>query len=112
MFAGYKRAAHRGAEGEKGGSGNCLVRSPSQRRCEAFEAGQFVIARPRVYSERIPQTLVDGDAEKDTVTLVVQAVGKRSHVMTQLNAGEVLSDLLGPRGQAAVIEIGNPRLDI
>ena len=37
-----------------------------------WQAGQFVILRPRADSERIPLTLVDGDPEKGTITLVVQ----------------------------------------
>jgi ferredoxin--NADP+ reductase len=47
---------------------------------------------------------VDGDAEKGTITLVVQAVGKTSRVLTELEVGEVLCDLLGPLGQAATVE--------
>ena len=38
-----------------------------------WQAGQFVILRPRADSERIPLTLVDGDPEK-IVPLVRQAV--------------------------------------
>jgi glutamate synthase (NADPH/NADH) small chain len=69
-----------------------------------WQAGQFVIVRPRADSERIPLTIVDGDAEKGSIILVVQAVGKTSRVMVALEPGEVLEDLLGPLGQAASIE--------
>jgi len=69
-----------------------------------WQAGQFVIVRPRPESERIPLTIVDGDAEKGSIVLVVQAVGKTSRVMVGMEPGEVLSDLLGPLGQAAAIE--------
>jgi len=69
-----------------------------------WQPGQFVILRPRAESERIPLTLVDGDPEKGSITLVVQGVGKTSRVMVGLEPGEVLSDLLGPLGQAATIE--------
>ncbi len=69
-----------------------------------WKPGQFVILRPRADSERIPLTLVDGDPEKGSITLVVQGVGKTSRVMVGLECGEVLSDLLGPLGQAAAIE--------
>ncbi|MGO8818101.1 MAG: NADPH-dependent glutamate synthase [Terriglobia bacterium] len=69
-----------------------------------WQAGQFVILRPRADSERIPLTLVDGDPEKGTITLVVQGIGKTSRVLVGLECGEVLSDLLGPLGQAASIE--------
>ena len=69
-----------------------------------WQAGQFVILRPRADSERIPLTLVDGDPEKGSITLVVQGIGKTSRVMVAMEPGEVLADLLGPLGQAATIE--------
>jgi glutamate synthase (NADPH/NADH) small chain len=69
-----------------------------------WQAGQFVILRPRADSERIPLTLVDGDPVKGTITLVVQGIGKTSRVMVAMEPGEVLADLLGPLGQAAAIE--------
>jgi len=69
-----------------------------------WKPGQFVILRPRADSERIPLTLVDGDPEKGSITLVVQGVGKTSRAMVAMECGEVLADLLGPLGQAAAIE--------
>jgi glutamate synthase (NADPH/NADH) small chain len=69
-----------------------------------WRPGQFVIVRPRRDSERIPLTIVDGDAEKGSIVLVVQAVGKTSRVTVALEPGEVLEDLLGPLGQPASIE--------
>jgi glutamate synthase (NADPH/NADH) small chain len=69
-----------------------------------WRPGQFVIVRPRRDSERIPLTIVDGDAEKGSIILVVQAVGKTSRVMVTLEPGEVVEDLLGPLGQPASIE--------
>ena len=69
-----------------------------------WKAGQFVILRPRDNSERIPLTLVDGDPERGTITLVVQGIGKTSRVMVAMEPGEVLADLLGPLGQAAAVE--------
>jgi glutamate synthase (NADPH) small chain len=69
-----------------------------------WQAGQFVIVRPRAESERIPLTLVDGDLEKGSITLVVQGIGKTSRVLVAMEPGEVLADLLGPLGKAAAIE--------
>jgi glutamate synthase (NADPH/NADH) small chain len=69
-----------------------------------WQPGQFVIVRPRADSERIPLTIVDGDAEKGSIILVVQAVGKTSRVTVELEPGEVLEDVLGPLGQPASIE--------
>ena len=69
-----------------------------------WHAGQFVILRPKSDSERIPLTLVDGDPERGTITLVVQGIGKTSRVLVAMEPGEVLADLLGPLGLAATIE--------
>jgi len=69
-----------------------------------WQPGQFVIVRPRADSERIPLTIVDGNAERGSIILVVQAVGKTSRVTVELEPGEVLEDVLGPLGQPASIE--------
>jgi glutamate synthase (NADPH/NADH) small chain len=69
-----------------------------------WKPGQFVILRPRENSERIPLTLVAGDPEKGSITLVVQGIGKTSRTLVAMETGEVLADLLGPLGQAATIE--------
>ncbi len=69
-----------------------------------WKAGQFVIVRPEAESERIPLTLVEGDAARGTIQLVVQALGKTSRQMVALEAGGRIADLLGPLGQPATIE--------
>ncbi len=69
-----------------------------------WKPGQFVIVRPTPESERIPLTLVDGNGERGTIQLVVQALGKTSRQTVALEAGERLADLLGPLGLAASIE--------
>ena len=73
-----------------------------------WKPGQFIITRPTQTSERIPLTIVDGDAAKGSITLVVQALGKTSRTTVQLEAGDRLADLLGPLGEPASIEnVGN-----
>jgi NAD(P)H-flavin reductase len=69
-----------------------------------WKAGQFIILRPQKDSERIPLTLVAGDAARGTIQLVVQALGKTSRQVVALNPGDVIPDLLGPLGQPATIE--------
>ena len=69
-----------------------------------WKPGQFVILRPTEASERIPLTLVDGDALRGSIQLVVQALGKTSRQTVALEVGERLPDLLGPLGQPATIE--------
>jgi glutamate synthase (NADPH/NADH) small chain len=78
------------------------IRAPEIAR--HWKPGQFIILRPTSSSERIPLTLVDGDPERGTIQLVVQALGKTSRQTMSLEPGEVVSDLLGPLGMPATIE--------
>ena len=67
-------------------------------------AGQFVIVRPSDDSERIPLTICDNDPDVGTVTLVVQAIGGTTTQINAMQAGEALSDVLGPLGLPTEIE--------
>lgn len=69
-----------------------------------WRPGQFVVVRPTAESERIPLTIVDGNAERGSINLVVQAVGKTSRVLVSFDVGNALADLLGPLGQPATIK--------
>jgi len=69
-----------------------------------WQAGQFVVLRPTLESERIPLTLVDGDAARGTIRLVFQAVGKTTRVLALLRVGDALADLLGPLGSPATAD--------
>lgn len=71
-------------------------------------AGQFVIVRVDETGERIPLTMTDWDAERGTVTIVVQEVGKTSRLIGELEVGQGLLDFVGPLGRAAELpESGN-----
>lgn len=69
-----------------------------------WRAGQFVVLRPTHESERIPLTLVDGDAANSTIRLVFQAIGKTTQVLASLEVGDALADLLGPLGSPATAD--------
>ena len=62
------------------------------------QPGQFVIVRAAEDGERIPLTIVDASEAAGTVTLIVQAVGKSTRVITSLRAGDALLDVVGPLG--------------
>jgi len=62
--------------------------------------GHFVIVRHGVGGERIPLTIADFDADKGTITLVIQAVGKTTFMLMELKQGDALDDLAGPLGHA------------
>ena len=68
------------------------------------KAGQFVIVKLDEKGERIPLTIADADAEKGTITLIIQKVGTTSHRLSLLNVGDAVSDLVGPLGRPTEIE--------
>ena len=70
----------------------------------ARKAGHFVIVRVGEKGERVPYTIDDADANKGTITLVVQMVGHSSHKLGELNVGDYITDVVGPLGQATKIE--------
>lgn len=68
------------------------------------QAGQFVIVRTREESERIPLTIADFDRAAQSITLVIQQVGKSTMEMCRLNEGDAFATVAGPLGHATEIE--------
>jgi ferredoxin--NADP+ reductase len=69
------------------------------------QAGHFVIVRVAANGERIPLTIVESDARRGTITLVVQAVGRTTEELCALGPGEAIQDVLGPLGEPTSIEL-------
>jgi len=65
--------------------------------------GQFVILRINETGERIPITIESSDPVAGTISIVVQAVGKTTHLLHSLGAGEFLADIVGPLGKPSEI---------
>ena len=78
------------------------VEAPDVAR--AAQPGHFLIVRMNEEGERIPLTVADFDRRRGTVTAVIQAVGKSTREMMQLNQGDSILDLIGPLGEASHIE--------
>lgn len=62
------------------------------------KAGNFVILRVMETGERIPLTLVDSDPRQGTITLIVQAIGKTTKLLCSKEAGDFITDVVGPLG--------------
>ncbi len=78
-----------------------VVEAPDIAR--ARKPGHFVIVRTGEKGERIPLTIADADTVRGTITLVVQAVGESTRQMCALEAGDSLTDVVGPLGRATKI---------
>ena len=66
--------------------------------------GQFIIFRVDEYGERVPLTIADYDAEKGTVTIIYQKVGRSTKLLDTLNEGEYILDFVGPLGVPSELE--------
>lgn len=60
--------------------------------------GQFIILRTDEKGERIPLTISDYNAEKGTVSIVTQAVGKSTMELMTYEEGDSIADFVGPLG--------------
>lgn len=79
------------------------IRVVAPQVAKRWHAGQFVIVRPTAEAERVPLTIVDGDAQEGLLTLVIQAVGATTNQICRLEAGESLANLVGPLGEPATV---------
>jgi len=68
------------------------------------KAGHFVMVKVGKTGERIPLTIAAADTKKGAITLVIQAVGASSRKICDLNAGDEITDLVGPLGKATYVE--------
>ncbi len=71
------------------------------RKCKA---GQFVILRLDEEGERFPLTIAAYDREKGTVTIMFQPAGKSTQMLSRMEPGEYLADIVGPLGKPTNME--------
>lgn len=69
------------------------------------KAGQFVIVRVHTRGERIPLTIASADEAEGTIDIIVQAVGKTTYEINELEAGDSLRDVVGPLGKPSDVRL-------
>ena len=74
-----------------------IVQAPMVAR--GRKPGQFIMVAPFPTSERVPLTLVNGDARKGWIRFVVMEVGATTRAMCKLSAGDRLYAVAGPMGK-------------
>ncbi len=80
-----------------------VIRAPfiAQER----KPGQFVILQlDTEFGERIPLTIADANAAAGTISIIFQAVGKTTLLLSKLNVGNRIENILGPLGTPTHIE--------
>jgi len=81
-----------------------LIRFAAPRIARKQKPGQFVIVRVNETGERIPLTIAESDPQAGTVTIIVQGIGKTTKLLNALEAGQAITDVVGPLGKASEIE--------
>jgi ferredoxin--NADP+ reductase len=77
------------------------VRAPEvARKCQP---GQFVIIMPDERGERIPLSIADWDAKRESVTAVFLVVGTTTRKLASLRAGDEVPVFVGPLGRPSEI---------
>ncbi len=72
--------------------------------------GQFIILRVDDKGERIPLTIADSNPERGTVTIIFQEVGLTTQCLGRKEAGEYISDFVGPLGKPMEFPEGSGRV--
>jgi ferredoxin--NADP+ reductase len=86
------------------GTGIKLFEIEAPRIARKQQPGQFVILRLHENGERIPLTIEGSDPDRGTITIVVQAIGKTTHLLSLLDEGDSILDIAGPLGKPSEIE--------
>jgi ferredoxin--NADP+ reductase len=67
------------------------------------QPGQFVILRLDENGERIPLTMAAADRNTGAIELIVKAIGATTRRLCEKNAGDLISDVMGPLGKPTEI---------
>jgi ferredoxin/flavodoxin---NADP+ reductase len=79
-------------------------RLDAPRIAKKRKPGQFIILRPVQNSERIPLTIADAGAAEGWIDIIFQAVGRTTILLSMLEQGDNILDLVGPLGKPTHIE--------
>lgn len=70
---------------------------------QKIEAGQFLIIRPHIFSERIPLSVCGWDRRQGLINIIVCAVGKTTTEINAMEPGDVFQDVVGPLGERSLL---------
>ncbi len=76
----------------------------ASRVAAKVRAGQFLMVRTTERGERIPLTFSDWSADEGWIRFIFMRVGKTTHELSHLKAGDVLADVVGPLGVPTRVE--------
>lgn len=70
----------------------------AERLAESAQPGQFLIVITDEHGERIPLTICDYNAERGTVSIVIQAIGASTQKIVAMEVGDSFAGFVGPLG--------------
>lgn len=83
----------------------CLMEIHAPKVARERRAGQFIILQADLdFGERIPLTIADANAEKGSLTIVFQVVGRSTQNLARFEVGQRVPALAGPLGTPTHIE--------
>lgn len=87
-------------------AGNCIVQVvvEAPEIAAKARAGQFIVLMVQEKGERIPLTVADTDVAKGTITIIAQAAGLTTKLLSAVEAGDFLYSIVGPLGHATEIK--------
>ncbi len=78
------------------------VQAPAIAR--KVRAGQFLMLRVREGGERIPLTFSDWSSQEGWIRFIFMRVGKTTHLLSHLEVGDEIADVVGPLGKPTHVE--------
>ena len=81
-----------------------LIEIKAPAIAKKIRAGNFLVLRMREGAERIPITVAEYNREKGTVTCIIQVIGQSTELLSTLEEGDQIKDVVGPLGNATEIE--------
>ncbi len=74
------------------------------RIAQKAKPGQFVVLRVNEKGERIPLTMASTDPKSGTIDIIFQVIGKTTALLSTLNVGDYILDVIGPLGRPTHVE--------
>ena len=81
-----------------------LIEIKAPEIARKIRAGNFLVLRANEKGERIPITVAEYNRKEGTVTCIIQVIGKSTKLISQLEKGDYLHDVVGPLGKPTHIK--------
>ncbi len=81
-----------------------LIEIKAPQIAKKIRAGNFLVLRMREGAERLPITVAEFDRKKGTLTCIIQVIGQSTKLLSTLEKGDFIQDVVGPLGKPTEVE--------